>query len=145
MVPVSDFSGLASSICALASAVASAAIERLERCMVRLPSRGAQKIKADGTGFGALGPNAMPDSLLGILSDHPFPFGLGLLVLQMRRAGAGEDRCPGIRGSHIDDADRFKPRLRRLDPEQLRFFAGFDAAPELALGGDDQMLIERIG
>jgi hypothetical protein len=39
----------------------------------------------------------------------------------------------------------FEPRLRRLDPEQLRLFTALDTAPELALGGDNQMLIERIG
>jgi len=36
--------------------------------------------------------------------------------------------------------------LGGLDPKQLRLLlAVLDAAPELALGGDDQVLIERIG
>jgi hypothetical protein len=42
-------------------------------------------------------------------------------------------------------ADGFKPGLRGLNSEQLRLLAALDTAPELALGGDDQMLIERIG
>jgi hypothetical protein len=67
----------------------------------------------------------------------------------MRFASADEDRCksrPGVGRGHIHDADSFEPRLGWLDPKQLRLLlAVLDAAPELALGGDDQVLIERIG
>src|SRR6516162_7435651 len=139
MVPVSDFSGLASSICALASAVASAAIEGLDRCMARLLSPGGQDIKADGPRFGALGADAMADGLLGILGHQAFELGLGLFVLHMDRPGAGKNRgklSPRIGRGHVHSAYGLEPRLRRLDPEQLRFLATLDAAPELPLGGD---------
>jgi hypothetical protein len=69
-------------------------------------------------------------------------------VFEMRRPGPRKHRGklrPGIGRRHIHDAHRFEPRLRRLDPEQLRLFPALDTAPELALGGDNQMLIERIG
>ena len=36
-------------------------------------------------------------------------------------------------------------RLRRLDPKQPWRLAALDAAPELALRRDNEMLIERIG
>src|SRR5207302_5106611 len=87
---------LASSICALASAVASAAIDALDRCMARLR---AQKVKADGAGFGALGAHAMADRLLGVLRHQPLQLGLGLLMLEIGRPGAGKDAGelgPGI-------------------------------------------------
>ena len=49
MAPTSDFSGLASSICALASAAASEAMESLVRCMTALLAAvTGQQIKADG-------------------------------------------------------------------------------------------------
>ena len=86
--------------------------------------------------------------LLGILGHQAFELGLGLLVLKMRLAATGENRSefrPGIGCGHVDDTDRCKPRLGRLDAEQLRLVATLDTAPELALGSDDQMLIERIG
>ena len=44
MVAVIDFSGLASSVCALANAEARAAMESLERCMVELPGK---EVEAD--------------------------------------------------------------------------------------------------
>jgi hypothetical protein len=116
--------------------------------MARLLGRSGQEVKADGAGFGALGAHPMADGLLGILRDQAFQLGLGLLVFEMRRSGSGEDRGelgPGIGCGHVDDADSFKPRLRRLDPEQLWLFAVLDTPPEFALGGDNQMLIKRIG
>ena len=57
---------------------------------------------------------------------------------------AGELR-PGIGGAHVDNAHRLNARLRRLDPKQGRGLAAFDTAPEFPLGGDDEVLVERIG
>ena len=90
----------------------------------------------------------MADRLFGILRHQALEFSPGLLVLEMRLVGAREDRgklSPGIGCSHVDDADCFQPRLGRFDAEQLRLLTAHNAAPELALGGDNQMLIERIG
>src|SRR5215210_7515548 len=54
--PVSDFSGLVSSPCTLASAAAIAPIVSLERCMAALH---AENVKADRPGFGSLCPYAV--------------------------------------------------------------------------------------
>jgi hypothetical protein len=94
MVAVSDFSGLVSSACALASAP--------------------------------------------------------IVSLDLEEGGAGRaeqagDFGPGIGLAHIDDPHRLDSRLRRFDAERSRRFGGFNAAPELSLGGDLEMLIERIG
>ena len=43
------------------------------------------------------------------------------------------------------DPRRRDARLRRLDPEQGRGLAALHAAPELALGGDDEVPVEGIG
>ena len=69
-------------------------------------------------------------------------------MLEVRVPGADKDAGelrPGIGGAHIDDADRLDPWLWRLDPEQGRGLAALDTAPEFPLGGDDQVLVERIG
>src|SRR5689334_7295389 len=98
MVPMSDFSGLASSVCALASAVASAAIEGLDHCMARL-STICQKVKADRPRFGTLSADAMADRLLGVLRHQAFELDLSLLVLEMRGPGPAKNRGkfrPGI-------------------------------------------------
>ena len=90
----------------------------------------------------------MANRLLGIFRHQALELGLGLLVLEMRLVGSREDRselCPSVGRSHVNNPHGLEPRLWRLDSEQLGFFAALDTAPELALGGDDQMLIERIG
>ena len=90
----------------------------------------------------------MTDRLLGIFWHQALKFGLGVLVLEMCLPGSREDRGelgPRVGGSHIDNPHGFKPRLRRLDAEQLGLFATFHTAPELALGRDKKVLIERIG
>ena len=94
-------------ICALASAVASAAIDELDLRIIRLRSC---EIKADGVGFGTLRPNAMADRLLGIFWHQALKFRLGPLVLEMRLVGTRENRGelgPSVRRSHIDDTHRF--------------------------------------
>ena len=50
-----------------------------------------------------------------------------------------------LEAGHIHHTNRLKPQLGWLDPEQLGLFATFDTPPELALRGDNQVLIERIG
>ena len=57
MVAVNDFSGLASSACALARAAAIAPIVSLDRCMALLPA--GEKIKADRPRLRPFSPDAM--------------------------------------------------------------------------------------
>src|SRR5215471_15423710 len=69
-------------------------------------------------------------------------------MLQKGLSAAAEDSsklCPGIRGAHVDDPHRFDARLGRFNTKQSRGLAVLNAAPEFSLGGDDEMLIERIG
>src|ERR1700722_882574 len=98
MVATSDFSGLVSSARALESAPPRLARASLDRCMAALP---AQKVEAHGTGFRALGPNAMPDGFLGIFRHEALEFGLGLLMLEV-----------GIPGPRKRSGE-FRPRVRR--------------------------------
>jgi hypothetical protein len=83
MVATSDFSGLTSAACALASAVMSDATVSLDRGMYRLR---LEQVKADGASLGALCSHAVPDRLLGVLWDQGFKLTLGALVLKERVA-----------------------------------------------------------
>ena len=99
-------------------------------------------------GFGALGPQAVADGLPGVFRHQFLQVGLGGLVLLVGRPGpaiGGGELRPGIGGTHIDDPDRLQPWPRRLDPEQPRRLAAHHAAPELLLGGEQQVLVQRIG
>src|SRR5580658_7891936 len=144
MVAVRDFSGLTSSACALASAAARLAMDGLDLCTAALH---AHEIKAHRPRLRALGPNAMADRLLGVLRHQTLQFCLGLFMFEMRRTGPrkhpGEFR-PGIGGPHVDNADRLDSRLWRFDTKQPGRLAALNAAPELALRGDDKMLVERV-
>ena len=42
---------------------------------------------------------------------------------------------------HVDDAHRLDPWPRRLDAVGTRGLSGLHAAPEPALGGDEEMLV----
>src|ERR1700728_2368841 len=134
IVPTSDFSGLASSICALASAAAREAMESLVRCMIALLAAvTGQQIKTDGAGLRALGANAMAGCFLGILRYEPLQLGLGAFMLEMSRAGAGKDPGelrPGIGSRHIDHAHGRDPRLWWLNAKWFWFLAALDTAPE---------------
>src|SRR4249919_2418466 len=69
IVAVSDFSGLASSPCAFANAVAIAPIVSLELCMSCLR---LNEIEADRTRLRAFGPDTVADRLLGVLWHQGF-------------------------------------------------------------------------
>src|SRR5262245_10025892 len=135
MVAVSDFSGLMSSACALAKAEASAATVSLERGIGRLLH--LQHIKAHCPRFRALCSHAVPDGLLGILGHQGFELAFGPFVVEKGAPGVAEERGelrPGIRCAHIDDADGLDARPWRLGIDQVRCFAGLDAAPKLLFG-----------
>src|SRR6478609_5450850 len=134
MVAVSDFSGLAISACALASAVARAPILWLDRCMARLLT---DDVKADGAGLRALGADAMTRGFPGVLGHQGLQLGPRSLMVQgclpgrLKQAGK---LGPGVGSAHIDGPDRLDSWLWRLDAKQVRDFTCFHAAPELFLG-----------
>src|SRR5262249_26138207 len=139
MVPLSDFSGLVSSPCALASAAAIAPIVSLDRCIGA--SVDLHEFEAHGAGFRSLGANAVPKRLLGVLRHEPLEFGFGFFVLEKGLAGAAENRRelgPRVRTAHIDDADRCEPRSCRVDAEEPRGLARLNAAPKLPLRCDEE-------
>src|ERR1700723_1621436 len=103
MVAVSDFSGLASSDCALASAAAIAPIVSLDRCMARLP---IEKVEADRARLRAFDANAVSRGFLGVLGHQPIQLDLGSLMFEEGGAGRAEqagDFGPGIGFAHVDD------------------------------------------
>src|SRR6516225_7005738 len=130
MVAVSDFSGLTSSACALAKAEASAATDSLDRGMGRLR---LQHIKAHRARFRALGFHAVPDRLLGILGHQGFELAFRPFVVEKGTPGVSEERGelrPGIRRTHIDDADGLDARPRRLGQDEVGGFARLYTTPE---------------
>src|SRR6516165_12218699 len=129
MVAVRDFSGLTSSAWALAKAEASAATVSPDRGMGRL-----QQIKAYRPRFRALGFHAVSDGFPGILGHQGFELAFGPFVVEESTMGVAEERReirPGIRRTHIDDADCLDARPRRLGIDEMGRFAGLHAAPEL--------------
>jgi hypothetical protein len=140
----SDFSGLASSVWALARALAMAPIDSLDRCIADLHF---EEIEADGAGFRTLGAEPMPSRLLGVLRHQAFQFGLGVLVLQEGRPGLAKDGGefrPGIGRTHVDDADGLDAGPRRVGAEQPRGLTALNAAPELLLSREQEVLVETI-
>src|SRR4029077_15220010 len=103
MVATSDFSGLVSSACALASAAARQAMDSLDRCCIAALQ--AEEVETDGAGFRPPGADAMAPRLLGILRHKALQFSLGLFVFEVGRPGPGKDAGefrPDIRGAHVD-------------------------------------------
>src|SRR5262249_3967907 len=130
MVAVSDFSGLMSSAWALANAEANAATVSLDRGMggLRLPH-----VKAHRPRFRALGFHAVPAGLSGLLRHLGFESGLGAFFVENGSPDAAEERReprPGIRRTHIDDADGLDARSRRLSQDEVGDFARLYTAPE---------------
>src|ERR1700722_8717214 len=120
MVAVSDFSGLVSSACALASAAAIAPIVSLDRCIALLP---VEKIKADRAGLRTFGSNPMARGLPGVVGHQAFELRLGSLVFEEGGAGRTEQAggfSPGIGFAHVDDSHRFDSRPRGFDAERSR-------------------------
>src|SRR5262249_35055988 len=69
-------------------------------------------------------------------------------MVQKSLSGGAEDSGklrPGVRAAHVYNPDCLDPRLGRLDAEEARGLAALHTVPELTLGRDNQMLIERVG
>src|SRR5262249_38140477 len=108
---------------AFAKAEASAATDSLDRGMGGLR---LQHIKAHRPRFGALGFHAVPNDLLGILWHQGFELALGPFVLEKGAPGAAEEGSelrPGIRRTHVDDADGLDAGPRRLGQDEVGDFA----------------------
>src|SRR5262245_43683975 len=139
MVATSDFSGLVSSACALASAAAMVPMHSLKRCMAALH---AQDIKTHRTGFGSFGSDAVADRFLGVLGHKGLELRLGILMLEVSLARASEhtrEFRPCIGCAHVDDPHRFDPRAGRLEAKQSRGLATLNAAPEFFLGREQEV------
>src|SRR5262245_19587110 len=119
MVATRAFSGLMSSDWTLASALAMAPIDSLQRCMINLP----YEVETDGAGFLALGSHPMSDRLLGVFGHECLQFGLGILVFEESRACTAEDASkfrPRVRGAHVDDAYGLDTHAWRFCQEKAR-------------------------
>src|SRR6266436_7071546 len=89
----------------------------------------------------------MSDRLSGVLGNERLKLALGPLVLEKSAAGAAEqsgELGPGIRRTHVDDADRLDTRPRRLCINEVGSFAGLDAPPELLFCRHQNGQIERV-
>ncbi len=90
----------------------------------------------------------MADRLLRVFGHQAFQVRSGLLVFEMGRPRPRKCRGkfrPSIRGTHVDNAYRLDARLRWLNAEQGRGLAILDTAPKFPLGGNDEVLVKRIG
>src|SRR3954452_16630459 len=131
MVAVNDFSGLASSIWALASAAAMAPMVALERCIGELH---IHQVKTDRARLRALGPKPTPGRLLGVLRHEFLQLGFHSFVREEVGPGTAEgcrELSPAVGRTHVDNANGGEPRPRRFDPEQPGLSALDHAAPEL--------------
>ncbi len=140
---MSAFSGLMSSACALASAAAIAPMVSLDRYMTEILF---EKVETDRARFRPLGANAVAQGFLRVLRHQGLELGLGALMVEKGRAGRAEERCelgPGVGFAHVDDANRLDPQPRRLEAIWARDFAGLNAAPESALGGDQSAVTRK--
>jgi hypothetical protein len=67
-----------------------------------------------------------------------------LEVGRPRSPKAGSELRPGVRDAHVNNAYCLDPRPWRLDAKEARRLSGLDAPPKLLLGGQEQVLVERI-
>src|SRR3954453_5594578 len=106
------------------------------------------EIKTNGAGFRAFSPDSMPKGFPGVLRHQLLELGLCGVVFGMGAAGptkhAGEFG-PRVGRAHVHDSDCLNLCPGRLDVKQARGLARLDAAPELSLCREQQMLVERIG
>src|SRR6266478_1120258 len=75
----------------------------------------------------------MPDGLLGILRYQGLELALGALMVEKSLPSVAKERCelgPGVRRTHIDDADGLDARPWRLGQDEVGDFARLYTAPE---------------
>lgn len=120
------------------------ASELLHRCM-RLSA--GEQINADRARLGALGTSAMADRLLGVLRQEAFPLRFGPLLDLPGISGAGKARRTfrlRIEGAHVITGPASMRGLGGSPSSRRRGFH-FPRSARIALGGDDQVLVERVG
>src|SRR5262245_23995794 len=89
----------------------------------------------------------MPDRLLGVVRHQAFEFTFGTFVVEEGRAGVAVQRRklrPGIRRTHVDDADYLEAWAWRLCIDQVGRFPRTHAAPEFLLGGNKYTEVEWV-
>src|SRR5258708_31978076 len=89
----------------------------------------------------------MPDRLFGILGNERLELALGPFVVEKGAAGAAEQRGelrPGIRRTHVDDADRLDTRSRRLGVDEVRGLPRLDTPPELLFSRYQDTQVEGV-
>jgi hypothetical protein len=89
----------------------------------------------------------VPDRLLRVLRHQRLELTFCALVLEEGFPGAAKERCelgPRIRCAHIDNADGLDARPWRLCHDEVRDFAGLNAAPELLFRRQQNGEIERV-
>src|SRR5262245_5707398 len=92
-------------------------------------------------------PHPVPDRLLGVLRHQLLALALRALVVDKSFPGVAEECCelgPRVRRAHIDKANGLDARPRRLYHDEVRNFAGLDAAPELLFRRYQDGEIERV-
>src|SRR5215472_19369183 len=68
-----------------------------------------------------------------------------LLVRETRLPVNVRQLGPAVRRGLIDNSHGFQPWSRWLDTEQARSLAALDSPPEFLFGGDQKVLVERVG
>ena len=89
----------------------------------------------------------MADGLFGVVWHERLQLSLRAFMIQESLPRIAEYRRelrPGIRSGHVDNSHGFDPGFWRFDAQETRGLAALDAAPELAFGSDNEVLIERI-
>jgi hypothetical protein len=107
-----------------------------------------EDIEAHGPVLRAAGSDAVADALLGILREEGLELRLGTFVLAIGVTRPEEDAGelgPTVRGAHVDRPDGLNARPWRLDAENAWRLAGLNTTPELLLGREKEVLVERIG
>ena len=145
MVALRDFSGLVSSPWALARPLR---WRRWSHWSGASADLHFHQIKADRTGFRSLGPKSVAGRFLGIFRHQFLEVGLGAFVLLMGGSGPAEGSA-----NSAQELEALISTIRTASsrgrggstPNSRGSFAALDAAPELLLRREEQMLVQRIG